>query len=47
MKFEQASKAAMWAPTRQMNGEGQADRENPARERANAMTIVNRSGPPE
>jgi hypothetical protein len=29
VKLEQASKAAMWEPTQQMNGEGRADRENP------------------
>jgi hypothetical protein len=29
VKLEQASKAAMWTPTRQMNGEGRVDRENP------------------
>jgi hypothetical protein len=29
MKLEQASKATMWPPTRQMSGEGRADREEP------------------
>jgi hypothetical protein len=29
VKLEQASKAAMWAPTRRMSGEGRADREQP------------------
>lgn len=29
VKLEQASKAAMWMPTRRMSGEGRADREEP------------------
>ncbi len=29
MKLEQASKAAMWTPTRQIRGEGRADWEEP------------------
>ncbi len=29
VKFEQASKATMWTPTRRMSGEGRADREEP------------------
>src|ERR1017187_4268739 len=34
VKLEQASKAAMGEPTQQIHGEGRADREIPARERA-------------
>jgi hypothetical protein len=34
MKLEQASKAMMWEPTQPISGEGRADREVQARERA-------------
>ena len=40
VKLEQASKAIMWKPTRQMNGEGRADGEEPgAGERPQRITI--------
>src|SRR2546430_14379432 len=47
VKLEQASKAAMWEPTRQMNGEGRADREEPgagARQRDNHREPIRTHG---
>src|ERR1035438_10074708 len=42
VKFEQASKAAMWTPTRRMSGEGRADREEPG---AGARQLNNHNAP--
>src|SRR5208337_4040990 len=39
VKLEQASKAAMWTPTRQMNGEGRADWEEPGAGARYAVTV--------
>ena len=39
VKLEQASKAAMWTPTRRTIGEGRADWETRARESAIAITV--------
>src|SRR5271169_467393 len=39
VKLEQASKAAMWTPTRQMNGEGRADWEEPGAGARHAVTV--------
>ena len=39
VKLEQASKATMWMPTRQMSGEGRADWEEPGAGARQAITV--------
>ena len=44
VKLEQASKAAMWMPTRRTSGEGRADWEEPGAGARHALTVKHQSG---